>query len=136
MLFKPGVSLSPGAPLTARLSFLSTSVATTTAWFCGIVTTPAQARLASTGTPLMDVPASAEIFMSILRATSPERITDGVALRVKPRSSYCTMGMLGTAPLPREPSREERAPELPAEFSPGIFRLLAPTLENEDVSMG
>src|SRR5438552_2812456 len=129
MLLKPGISLRPGVPLTARLSFLSTSVATTTAWFCGMVTTPAQARLASTGTSLMDVPASAEIFMSILRATSPDRITDGVALRVNPRSSYCTMGMLGVAPAPREPRRDERLLELPAELRPGIFRLLAPTLE-------
>ena len=60
------------------------------------VTTPDQARLLSTGLPLIDVPASASIFMSILSATWPPRSTRGVALRVRPRSWYCTWGKLGT----------------------------------------
>src|SRR5215472_11166820 len=136
MLFRPGISLKPGFPLMARLSFLSISLATTMAWFCGMVTTPAQARFASTGLPLMDEPARAEIFISIFRAMSPERMIDGVALSVRPRSSYWIMGMVGVAAPPSSPRIEFRLPVVPGKLIPGIPESPAPRLEYEDVWMG
>src|SRR3974390_2349563 len=114
MFFRPGTALSPGVPLTALVSCLSISLATTTASFWPTVTTPDQARLARTGTPLIEEPARALIFKSIFRATSPERMIDGVVFRVRPRSWYSTIGMVPEVPVSDE-TRDVRLLELPGE---------------------
>ena len=90
-----------GCPLTATDSVLVRLESMSAVWPSATVTSEANWRLAMMGMLFNADPVRASILISRCMVTFPEDWTLGVALRVRPRSSYWICGMVVPVLEPR-----------------------------------